>query len=110
MSQKSPKGAFGPFWDTFRRLKTLVETLFSLLPLLKISQTVLDTFSDTLEVPDTLPNTVLDTFYRFLKILCKAGVAHHKSIDCRSIVGGLSVDCRLDDGGMSVGWQSRRES
>ena len=33
--------------------------------------------SDTPELPDTLPDTCLDTFWWFLKILYKAEVAHH---------------------------------
>ena len=35
--------------------------------------------SDTLELPDTIPDTSLDTCSWFLKILYKAGVAHHNS-------------------------------
>ena len=52
-----------PLVDSFRKLNTLFETLFSLSALFGVkSQNVLDTFSDTPELPDTLPDTVLVTF------------------------------------------------
>ena len=48
---------------TFRTLKTLFESLFSHLTLVEEkTQNVPDTFSGTPELPDTLPDTVLDTF------------------------------------------------
>ena len=55
----------------------MLKHFFHFRPCFGTSQNVLDTFSDTPELTDTLPETVLDTFCSFLKILYKAGVAHH---------------------------------
>ena len=54
-----PSGPFWPLSDTFR---TPRNTLFTFDTVLNNSQNVLVTFSDTPELPDTLPDTILDTF------------------------------------------------
>ena len=53
-----------PLLDTFRTLKTLFETRVFTFDtfLVEKTQNVLDTFSDTPELPDTLLDSVLDTF------------------------------------------------
>ena len=56
------KRGLRPLLDTFRTLKTQFETVFALLSLFGKNATCAGHFSDTPELPDTLPDTVLDTF------------------------------------------------
>ena len=91
------KGSSVPFGTLLGHLKHYLKHLFSNVVIFgEKRENKPDTFSDTPELPDTLPEIVLVTFYLFLKRLYKTTVAHHnaRNMNVHTNLARMCLSCQ----------------